>query len=267
MKNIQTLLKNIQINMPFSMLFDTYLDKFVQHGLNPEIGIDAATLERFSNAEFLDVAETLHNHGLITTLHGPYIDLSAGSTDPAVRALTRRRFEQVLDLIPVFKPKSVVYHAGYDAKRYGYFRDVWVENCLEIWTWLANLISEKGSQLMLENVYEKQPEDMLIIFEKLQRHRVGFCLDTGHLTAFGNSDLASWLTCLGSYLGQLHLHDNHGKNDEHLAMGNGTIDFDVLFDYLKNEVHPQPIITIEPHTESDLWQSLAYLAKRWPWKS
>jgi len=265
MKTIQTLLKDIQINIPFSMLFDTYLENFIQHGFNPEIGIDAAALERFSYAEFLNIAEILHNHRLITTLHGPYIDLSAGSVDPAVRALTRRRFEQVLDLIPVFKPKSVVCHAGYDARRYGYFRDVWTENCLEIWTWLANQIFEKGSKLMLENVYEEQPQDMLIIFERLPHQRVGFCLDTGHLTAFGNGDLASWLTSLGSYLGQLHLHDNHGKNDEHLALGNGAIDFDVLFEHLKNKAHHPPIITIEPHTEGDLWQSLTYLAERWPW--
>ena len=68
---MQPLLKKIQINIPFSMLFDTYLENFIQHGLNPEIGIDAVTLERFSNTEFLYVAEILHNHGLITTLHGP----------------------------------------------------------------------------------------------------------------------------------------------------------------------------------------------------
>ena len=51
---MQPLLKKIQINIPFSMLFDTYLENFIQHGLNPEIGIDAVTLERFSNTEFLD---------------------------------------------------------------------------------------------------------------------------------------------------------------------------------------------------------------------
>jgi sugar phosphate isomerase/epimerase len=70
---------------------------------------------------------------------------------------------------------------------------------------------------------------------------------------------------LGPYIGQLHLHDNHGSHDEHLPLGSGKIDFYQLFTYLKSNEIPQPIITLEPHQEEDLWPSLDYLAKVWPW--
>lgn len=255
----------VQVNIPFRMLYDKHLERFLEHGLNPEIGIDAAALERFDFADFKRIGKILQDHSLAVTLHGPFIDLSAGSTDPAVIALTRRRFEQVLELVPVFKPKTVVCHAGYDKKRYGYFKKQWVENCLQTWSWLADNLVERGSRLMLENVYEKDPDDIGVILRRLEEQDVGFCLDCGHLFAFGNSELKIWLESLGPYIEQLHLHDNHGGRDEHLAMGLGIIDFKMLFGYLKENRNSPPIITLEPHREEDLWPSLEYLAKIWPW--
>ena len=264
MKNVQDLIEKIQINIPFSMLYDTYLDAFIQNGLNPEIGLDATALDRFSYSDFSRIAEMFHKNRRTVTLHGPYIDLAAGSPDRAVRAVTRQRFEQVLELLPLFKPKSVVCHAGYDANRYGYLRDIWIENSLALWSWLGQRIADTGSKLMLENVFEDGPEDIRIIFERLQKQNVGFCLDTGHLTAFGKTDLVTWLETLGPYLHQLHLHDNYGNDDAHLALGRGIIDFEVIFTYLKKRKNSLPIITLEPHQEADLWPSLNYLARVWP---
>ena len=262
---MQALLRQVQVNIPFTMLYDSYLDRFLGYELNPEIGIDAGALERFDFSDFQRIAEKLHAHHLSITLHGPFIDLSAGSTDPAIKAVTRSRFEQLFKLVPVFKPRAVVCHAGYDWKRYGYFREEWIESSLDTWSWLAGSLVEQGSRLMLENVYEDDPRDIRNILERLKSQNVGFCLDAGHLFAFGNSELVQWLEGLGSYIGQLHLHDNHGRNDEHLPLGQGNIDFKHLFAYLISNDLPRPIITLEPHREEDLWPSLEYLATVWPW--
>ena len=48
--------------------------------------------------------------------------------------------------IPFFKPKTVVCHFGYDLKRYESFRDEWIENSLETWSWLGEHLNELGSQ-------------------------------------------------------------------------------------------------------------------------
>jgi sugar phosphate isomerase/epimerase len=68
------------------------------------------------------MSERLHQRSLTITLHAPFIDLCAGSPDPDIRAITRRRFEQMLEVVPIFKPKTVVCHLGYDLKRYLSFR-------------------------------------------------------------------------------------------------------------------------------------------------
>ena len=262
---IRRLLDQVQINIPFSMLYDTYLDRFLEYRLNPEIGIDAGALERFDLADYQRIAEKIHNHRLAITLHGPFIDLAAGSIDSAIKAATRSRLEQLLELVPIFRPVAVVCHAGYDWKRYSNFRQEWMENSLETWSWLADSFLAQGSRLMLENVYESDSRDMGDILQSLKNQNVGFCLDAGHLSAFGQGDLKQWLEDLGPYIGQLHLHDNHGSDDDHLALGKGKIDFGLLFDYLISHNLSRPIITLEPHREEDLWPSLDYLATLWPW--
>jgi sugar phosphate isomerase/epimerase len=116
---------------------------------------------------------------------------------------------------------------------------------------------------MLENVYEHGPEELCCLFEQLAADQVGFCFDVGHQQAFGKAGMDRWLTQLGPFIGQLHLHDNHGEADDHIALGSGTIDFTGLFDWLAAHRGRPPIVTLEPHEEKELWPSLEYLARRW----
>jgi hypothetical protein len=76
------------------------------------------------------------------------------------------------------------------------------------------------------------------------------------MAAFSLEDLSTWLQGLGEHIGQLHLHDNLGNQDDHLALGKGQIDFRLLFNYLRERKSDPPVITIEPHREEDLWPSL-----------
>lgn len=254
------ILQNTHISVPFNLLANLLLDRFVSFGLNPEIGLSGDVLGMHIE-QFERIALELEDGGLTVTLHGPFVDLSPGSSDSLIRKMTMARFEQLLSLIPTFKPKTVVCHAGYDWKRYEYFREEWIENSLKTWSWLGKRVKEAGSRLMLENVYEDGPEDIRVLFENLAEHEAGFCLDIGHQTVFGSAGLEEWLESLGQYIGQVHLHDNHGLRDEHLGLGMGTIDFHPLFDYLKNRKEPFPVITLEPHTENGVRPSLAFLEK------
>jgi sugar phosphate isomerase/epimerase len=259
------LIRQIQVNIPFTMLCDTYLDTFVENRINPEIGIDAKALERFSLSDFQSIAAKLRAYSPTVTLHGPFIDLAPGAVDPFIRKATRQRFEQLLQLVDIFNPRAVVCHAGYQRNRHAFYRDTWVENSLDMWSWLAQSIRAHGAILTLENVYEDGPEDIQILFECLEPQQVGFCLDTGHLSAFGKDTLENWLAVLEPYLAQLHLHDNDGGWDDHLALGRGKISFQYLFDFLRARRSTPPIITLEPHTEDSLQPSLAYLRRIWPW--
>ena len=118
---------------------------------------------------------------------------------------------------------------------------------------------------MLENVYEHFPDDILILLEQLKNKRVGFCLDVGHQAVFSRSPVKQWIDVLGYYLKQLHLHDNFGESDDHLALGDGNINFSEIFMFVKHLNQKTMAVTIEPHREQDLLPSLKYLKKVWLW--
>ena len=87
---------------------------------------------------------------------------------------------------------------------------------------------------------------------------LGLCLDTGHLNAYGDGQIQGWVETLGPLTREVHLHDNHGDHDNHLGMGKGTINFDILFKSIK-QMPNKPIVTIEPHEQEDFIASLDFL--------
>ena len=113
---------------------------------------------------------------------------------------------------------------------------------------------------MFENTYENNPEQHIEVLSALNSPFAKFCLDAGHTLAFAKNSWQDWLPSLSEWLGQLHLHDNDGDMDRHLAVGQGIFDFTGLFDFLRNN-DLRPIVTLEPHEEDCLWSSLSALAE------
>ena len=258
-ERLRPIIDRVQVNIPFGMFFDGYLEFFETLGLNPEICLDAPSLERFSKAEFKEIAQIFKSNGRTITFHGPFADMVPGSQDPAFLHLTRQRFRQAIELIEMFNPLTVVCHPGYDFRRHGYYREAWLETSLETWAELGEKINQAGSRLMLENVYETNPGQMVPFFNQLTGANIGFCFDVGHHYAFGNVPMGEWLTVLGPYLGQLHLHDNAGVEDEHRALGQGEISLERLLEFLRERSGNLPVLTLEPHRDEDLEPSLEFL--------
>lgn len=255
----------LHINVPFRMLAEGYLDRFVGSKFNPEIYFGPEDLEERPWSAFEETARVLRDAGLSVTFHAPFMDLSVASPDPGIRAVSRRRYEQVLDLVPVFSPKNVVCHTGFDHKHHDEDLENWTQRSLDFWTGFGKALSEAGGRLMLEHVFETHPEDMKSLFDALPEETAGLCLDTGHMTVFSKAPLTQWLEVWGERIGHLHLHDNYGRVDNHLAPGRGIADFDTLFRYLKARPQAPPVMTIEPHQEGEVGPAFAYLQRIWPW--
>ena len=118
---------------------------------------------------------------------------------------------------------------------------------------------------MVENVYETDPDLFVELLNLVKAPNFQVCLDVGHLQAFGDGDYDRWLHTLWPHIGQLHLHDNRGDHDSHLALGRGTVPLELVLNFLA-ERNRQPLVTLEPHHEGSLEPSLDYLAKIWPWE-
>lgn len=255
----------VQVNLPFRLFIEGYGERFLEQGLNPEIGLDAAVLDRFQPGDCLPLVKRLHEAGRTITLHAPFTDLSPGSPDEQIRSVTRRRFRQLLEWVAVFEPRTLVAHANYDVTRYGPFKWGWLKRSVSFWRALADRLKETSTRLVLENVYEWTPENMKHIFEAIDHPEIGFCLDTGHQAAFGRAPLEHWVDVMAPFIRQLHLHDNDGRTDQHLAIGVGSIDFPAFFKQMSALFPSPPVITLEPHREGDLEPALEALSALWPW--
>ncbi len=258
---IKALLANFQVRIPFKRLCGHYLDYFIENRLNPEITFDADDLDLFSVSDFNRIAKQLLHHDLKVTFHAPYKDLTPASSDPMVRAVALNRFEQLIRLIPIFRPWTVVCHTGYDAPRYDMPRDDWLEHSPNVWTYLGGRISEFGGKLMLENVYERDPQDLKDLFNRLDACQIEFCLDVGHVSAFSDTALENWLKVMGPYIGQLHLHDNAHHHDEHLPLGKGMLSLNLIMNFLNWSKTESIFITLEPYEDLESWivNSIEYL--------
>jgi len=254
----------VHVNAPFGMLWEQYLPLFLEQRLNPEIGLDAASLDRFSRRDFVQVADRLHRAGLNVTLHAPFQDLLPGALDARIAAATRARLQDAFDLVEIFQPRSIVCHIGYEDRHYHGVEELWLAQSLATWEPLAELAARSGTMLALENVYETRPELIRELFTRFQAPTIRLCLDVGHLQAFGGGNFPAWLHEVGHLVGQLHLHDNNGHQDEHLALGQGVIPFPLIMSFLAQQ-ESVPVITLEPHHEGSLLPSLQFLAAAWPW--
>lgn len=101
--------------------------------------------------------------------------------------------------------------------------------------------AEFGLILALENMLPgpegprlgSAPEHFALFAEKFGHPQLGFCLDTGHaLIAGGPGGIRAFFQSMTPRLTALHLADNAGDRDSHLAPGRGLIDWSEFFQAL-----------------------------------
>lgn len=246
------------VNAPFSHLRSGLLELFIKNRIQPEIGLEGDILYDTPKKEFDEVATALRKNNLSCTLHAPFLDLAPGAADRNILKASRDKLAKAFALIPIFTPKSVVCHLNYEENKHRFQKEKWLANSLATWLPLIDLAKPHQTTIMLENTFEASPTPLVTVLSALNSPVARFCFDVGHVQAFAKSTWQNWLPELIPWLGQLHLHDNMGDIDSHLAIGKGTIDFPGLFAFLK-QYRLSPIITLEPHEENGLWESLAAL--------
>lgn len=102
-----------------------------------------------------------------------------------------------------------------------------IRNVAEMIQAVAPFAEEKGVLLCIENVFGihslADVEDFTVFFERATCNQIRLTLDTGH--AQMHRCLFEMLERFHDRLAFTHLHDNDGVSDQHLAPGNGSIDW------------------------------------------
>ena len=245
---------NCFINVPFKRLRKD-LNAVIKQRIQPEIGLEGDTLYTCSDDDFTKIASALKEAGLACTLHAPFFDLAPGALDPYILEASRNKLHRAFSLIKIFEPKSIVCHLNYEQEKHRNKQESWFANSLATWQQLLKIAAANNIYLMLENTYETGTDQLKKMLIALDSPHARFCLDVGHVQAFAKNNWQNWLPELEPWLGQIHLHDNDGCGDDHLALGEGNFDFAGFWGYLKSR-KLAPLVTLEPHSEQGIQQSI-----------
>jgi sugar phosphate isomerase/epimerase len=93
---------------------------------------------------------------------------------------------------------------------------------------IAAHAADVGVQVALEvipNDFSSPSALVGLIEEQIDGLDAGICLDYGHAHLMG--DIGEAIESISGHLWTTHVHDNHGREDEHLVPFAGTIDWDV----------------------------------------
>ena len=134
-----------------------------------------------------------------------------------------------------------------------------LENYIKSLNQLSKIAQNNNIALMLENGEEKF-EYYKYVLDRVPNMKVHF--DVGHAYISGGmSTIKKFISYFGGRIAHIHIHDNHGKYDEHLALRKGKINWKKVVFLLKKSKYDKTI-TIEVHTSTrDLIKSLEYFKK------
>lgn len=232
------------------------IEDILKAGLSPDIYISGDELDKGIDISFL---KRIKEGCRTISFHGPFNEMCPGGVDEAFRLLTVKRINQILDIAEEVRPEAIVFHAGYEGKRYDWEWEVWLEQSKKTWGGLAKRIKDIGIVVALENVFEENPLPIKTLLSYMAHPNLRFCLDSSHATVFSDIPCHQWLEEMHPYLSVMHLHNTrNNKRDEHNAIFDGIIDFKQILNRIK-EVGIHPLLIIEAHNEEDLKESIREL--------
>ena len=242
---------------PFDMLLKHLKDIAAYH-INLEIYMNPAWLDCLPLMEMGEVKNFCLKEKIKTSCHGPYIDLNPGSEDSKVRSLTRERFVQSIQFCSKMGIKNLVLHTGYLQFFYDAGKGIWLERSLHLWKEIKAVAEEKEVKIVIENCLENSPEIIIQLLDEIGSNDFGMCFDVAHFNVFGDKPVLDYFDICADKIFEIHLSDNNGDRDSHLAFGKGNINFKQIFRRLKKK-DLNPVITVEAMSIEDVIYDIEYL--------
>lgn len=210
--------------------------------------------EKYHSWEFRDqIEDHLSTVDMEIQIHSQLNDVNIASINPTLRKASINEIERTFKLANRIDVKMVTVHPGIYSPLSIYWNET-AKTAIESLNKLKIKSDEYGVTVAMENL----PKMWLALCSKPEETRdfldetgLDFCLDVGH--AYTSDSLDEFLEFKPV---NLHLHDNVGEEDSHLALGDGEIDFEYILDKLKSY---QGNYVIEGRAKDELIKSKKYL--------
>lgn len=230
------------------------------------LGIEISRFPNFKNIDknfdeiLVELEKPLLNFDGFKTLHGMFFDQSVASIDPEIRAISQKRHKQSLIAAKKIKANIVVFHSGNKGMKHKVSQDKFKKSSIIFWKEFIKEFEDANITAVIENVLERNPSLILDIISGVNSPNLKASLDTGHANLFSEVKISEWIKTYGKHLHHMHIHNNFGDDDSHNSLTNGTVDFNEIFNTLK-ELNLNPNIVFEIFKKNDLIESLDYFNK------
>lgn len=215
--------------------------------LEPSFFIDNADMDRWYDT-----------CGLISSVHGAFIDVNPASSDPLFRELSVKRCNQSCEMAVRYGAKNVVFHSSCFPFLRGAYLDNRVKICAEFYPELAE---KYNLNIFIENSPDTDPVPIKSLMDAVKGTNVFTCLDIGH-SFYSRENLKIWIDELYPNIRYIHLSDNLGLYDDHLELGKGVIDWTEAGELLKGVIDENTPITLEVGGIENVKNSIAYLKNK-----
>ena len=210
-----------------------------------------------ANASIYDELSAWHKTvGRTRSIHGAFMDVNPASASPVVREHSRKCCEDSCLLARELGAEWVVFHSSCAPFLRAAYIDNWANITAEYFMGLAQ---KHGLTICVENSMDIDPVPLSEIMKRVSGKDVQVCLDLGHVN-YSREPMEAWFDMLGDNIGYLHLSDNYGKYDNHLAIGDGTVNWETA-DRLWRSLGKNVPITLEVGGVENVKKSLEYLRR------
>jgi len=170
-----------------------------------------------------------HSYGLKISIHTPISDMNIASLNYPIWRETihqiKKSIAKASDYANIF-----VIHPGYISPMASRNLDRALKKNNDSLESIANFARDLGVKATVENMVNdnflmgKYPEEI----KNMMNNEIGFTFDVGHANTTNAID-----EFLKMKIDHVHVHDNNGKDDEHLILGLGNIDWKHVIGELK----------------------------------
>jgi sugar phosphate isomerase/epimerase len=178
------------------------------------------------------IRQALANHRLGSLCHLPTFVYTADLT-PSIRQASLEEILGSLETAAELETEKVVLHPSYIGGLASYVMDQAMALAMDTFDKVARRAAVLGVTVCVENMFPRyrpfvEPEDFVPIFEAFPQFKLVLDIGHAHMGNPAGDRTAGFLNRFSDRLAHIHISDNHGRRDDHLPVGHGSVAFQAL---------------------------------------
>ena len=165
-------------------------------------------------------------YDLTYSLHTPISDANIASLSDRMRESSVLEMIANVELASALGIGTITVHPGLESMSVPGMKEKSMENAKRSLRILDRTATEYGVTLAIENMPRFPPmlgKTAEELKELIDGTGLSICFDVGH--AHTNNQIEEMISTFKDRMANIHVHDNNGESDEHLTVGDGTVDF------------------------------------------